>query len=387
MPIYLDYAATTPLRPEARAAMEPCLAGAFGNPSSQHAFGRAARDCLDAARDLVARCLNAHAGEITFTSGGTEADNLAITGAARSARSRGAGTHVIVSAVEHHAVLHAALALADDGFSISLAPVDRHGRVDPEDARRLLRPDTVLVSVMAANNEVGTLQPIAEIGALCREHGVPLHTDAVQAAGLIHLDVDRLPVDLLSLSAHKFYGPKGIGALYVRAGTELAPILRGGAQERERRAGTEAVAAACGMAAALELAVAERPVEAPRLADLRDRLAQGLRGAIDRTWLNGPESSERLPGIANIAFEGIDAEALLIALDLAGVAAAAGAACSSGALEPSHVLAAMGLPAERLNGSVRFSLGRGTTGAEIDAVLNLIPAIVRRLRRRTGAAH
>jgi cysteine desulfurase len=376
--IYLDHAATTPLRPEARAAMEPFLDGVFGNPSSIHAAGQAARRALDAARDGIARVLSARGEEIIFTSGGTEANNLALTGVFLAARAP--GFHLVTAATEHHSVLDTCRFLEGLGAAVTYLPVDGRGRVDPADVRRAIRPETCLVSIMAANNEIGTLAPLAEVAAITRAAGVPFHTDAVQFAGSLPLNLEAVGVDLLSLSAHKFGGPKGVGALYVRRGTRLERILHGGGQERERRAGTENVAGIAGMARALELAAAEISTEAPRLAALRDRLLAGLRALVSDVTLNGPDG-ERLPNNLNVAFRGIESEVMLLNLDLQGVAASAGSACTAGSLEPSHVLAALGHPPDRVNSSIRFSLGRGTTEAEIDETVAIVARIARRLRR------
>ncbi len=381
--IYLDYAATTPLCPEAADAMAPFGAEVFGNPSNLHRFGRDARRALDRARDSLASSLGCRAAELFFTSGGTEADNLALFGLARRHRHR--GDHLIVSAVEHPAVLEAAARLEEEGWRVTHLPVDSQGFVSPDSLADALTPQTVLVSVMAANNEVGTLQPIAALGALCRVHGVLFHTDAVQAVGATPLDLSTLPVDALSLSAHKFHGPKGVGALFVRSGVLFDPMIVGGAQERERRAGTENVAGIVGMARALEVALACREREADRLRRLRDRLFHGLTERIPGVTLNGP-LAERLPGNLNVRIAGCDAESLLLHLDLEGVAASGGSACGSGAFEPSHVLLALGVGREGALSSVRLSLGRETTAEEVDTVLNLMPRVVERVRAFSGAA-
>jgi cysteine desulfurase len=375
--IYLDYAATTPLAPEAREAMEPFGSAVFGNPSNLHRFGREARRALDHARDSLARSLNCHSKELYFTSGGTEADNLALYGLMHMHREK--GNHLIVSAVEHHAVLEPARRLEREGYKLTFLPVDREGCVQPGDLAAALTDDTVLVSVMTANNEVGTLQPVEEIGAVCRARGVIFHSDAVQAVGILPLDLAVLPVDALSLSAHKFYGPKGVGALYVRSGVTFEPLLLGGTQERERRAGTENVAGIVGMARALEVALAHRDEAAARLSALRDRLYAGLTERIDGVRLNGP-ASPRLPGNLNDTIDGADAESMLLNLDLEGIAASSGSACSSGAFEPSHVLLAIGATPEQALSSLRFSLGRYTTEAEIDRVIQVMPGIVERVR-------
>ncbi len=384
MKIYLDHNATTPGHPEVLAAMLPYLTGRFGNPSSLHAWGQEARQALEGARATVARALGSSDKDtIVFTAGGTEADNLALLGVARAQQLR--GRHLIVSAVEHHAVLNSAGALARQGFEVTRLPVDGQGLLDPEDVRRAIRPDTTLVSLIHGNNETGVLFPIARVGQICREAGVTFHTDAVQSFGKLPLDVEGLRVDLLSLSGHKVHGPKGVGALYIRRGTTMLSLLYGGTQERSRRAGTENVAAAVGLARAAELSRTDPEGTAKRLADLRDRLELGLMAALRGVLRNG-HPTERLPHTANLAFVGVEAESLILALDLQGVAVSSGAACSSGSLEPSHVLEAMGLPRERVEGSVRFSLGRETTPEEIDRVLEILPPIVERMRRVNAGA-
>lgn len=384
MRVYLDHSATTPLDPEVLAAMLPWLREGFGNPSSLHAWGREARVALERARGTIASALgSADKDTIVFTSGGTEADNLALMGvaAAQEARRR----HAIVSSVEHHAVLNTAAALERWGVEVTRLPVDSQGRLDPDAVRRALRPETILVSLMHGNNETGVLFPIASVGRICRERGVTFHTDAVQSFGKLPLDVEALQVDLLSLSGHKIHGPKGVGALYIRRGTRMRPLLYGGAQERSRRAGTENVAGAVGLARATDLVLRDLEGAAKRMADLRDRLELGLMAALPGVHRNG-HPTERLPHVSNLAFAGVEAEALILALDLHGVGVSSGAACSSGSLEPSHVLTAMGLPPDRVGGSVRFSLGRTTTREEIDRVLEILPPIVERMRRLNAAS-
>jgi len=377
--IYLDHAATTPVDERVVAAMLPYFTERFGNPSSIHRFGRAALEALDDAREAVAAVLGASRKEIIFTGGGSEADNLAIKGVALAQREAGKGAHIITSAIEHHAVLHAVEQLEAFGFEATLLPVDGDGLVRPADLRAALRSDTVLVSIMYANNEIGTLQPLAELGAICREYGVPFHTDAVQAAGAVSLNVNDLNVDLLSLAAHKFYGPKGIGALYVRRGIPLLPLINGGGQERRRRAGTENVAEIVGMAAALRLAEEHRERYAAACAPLRDRLVVGIRERIPDVSLNG-HPTRRLPNNVNVAFDGVEGESVLLLLDQEGIAASSGSACTSGALEASHVLLALGVPHERAIGSVRFTLGRTTSAEEIDYVLDVLPPLIEQLR-------
>jgi cysteine desulfurase len=359
--------------------MLPYFTERFGNPSSIHRFGRAALEALDDAREAVAAVLGASRKEIIFTGGGSEADNLAIKGVALAQREAGKGAHIITSAIEHHAVLHAVEQLEAFGFEATLLPVDGDGLVRPADLRAALRSDTVLVSIMYANNEIGTIQPLVELGAICREYNVPFHTDAVQAAGAVSLNVNDLNVDLLSLAAHKFYGPKGVGALYVRRGIPLLPLINGGGQERRRRAGTENVAEIVGMAAALRLAEEHRERYAAECAALRDRLAAGIRERIPDVSLNG-HPTRRLPNNVNVAFDGVEGESVLLLLDQEGIAASSGSACTSGALEASHVLLALGVPHERAIGSVRFTLGRTTSAEEIDYVVDVLPPLIEQLR-------
>lgn len=380
--IYLDYAATTPVDPQVVEAMRPYWGDVFGNPSSAHAFGREARAAVDTARDTNARCLGARSDEVFFTSGGTESINLAIRGVVEA--SEHPTPHLITSAIEHHAVLDTCRYLERRGARLTVLPVDTNGLVDPEAVRGAITPQTALVSIMLANNEIGTLQPIVEIAAICREAGVPFHTDAVQAAGAIPVDVRDLGVDLLSLSAHKFYGPKGMGVLYARRGTRWQPLFRGGGQERGHRPGTENVAGIVGTATALEQAVGLLSTEAERIRALRDRLIVGVQSSVPRCRLNG-HPLLRLPNNAHFSVEGVESEALLVNLDLHGIAASGGSACLSGAIEPSHVLQAVGVPAEAARGSVRFSLGRGNTTEEIDCVIALFAETVERLRGLSGA--
>ncbi len=373
--IYLDHAATTAARPEVVAAMVPLLGGGF-NPSSLHAEGRAARAALDDARASVAQVLSAAPREIVFTGGGSEANVLAIVGAARAAVTR--GRHVVTAVTEHHAVLHAFDVLERDGWQVTRLPVGASGLVDSAAFAAALTPQTTLASMMLANNEIGVIQPIARLAAIARECGVLFHTDAVQAAGWLPLDVEALGVDLLSLSAHKFSGPKGVGALYVRRGTPLEPLIVGGGQEHGLRAGTENVAGIVGLAVALRLAEAERADQAPRVAALRDRLEAAIAG-IPGVAINGA-GAPRLPATLSVAFADVPSDALLIRLDLDGIAASAGSACAAGSLEPSHVAAALGLDGRYRLGVVRFSLGRETTGREIDSVIARLPALVAGVR-------
>jgi cysteine desulfurase len=379
--IYLDHAATTPVRPEVVEAMVPHFSANGYNPSSIHTEGRIARASLDLARERVAGVLRCRPREVIFTGSGSEADNLAILGVARARRA--SGRHVVTTRIEHHAVLHACDVLREDGYDITVLDIDAAGRLEPSVFAAALRDDTVLAAVMYANNEIGTIEPIAELARIAREKGVVFFTDAVQAPGQLPLDVNVLGVDLLAISAHKFYGPKGVGALYVREGTPLEPLIHGGPQEYGRRSGTENVAGIVGLAVALELAEAERAAFASRIGSLRDRLEAAIRESVARVVVNGA-GGERLPNNLSVSFPGLDAEPLLIRLDLEGVAASAGSACAAGSLEPSHVIAALGLPEGTWRGTVRFSLGRSTTVPEIDRVAELLPAIVAEQREITA---
>jgi cysteine desulfurase len=370
--IYLDHAATTPLRREALDAMLPYLTEHQGNPSSIYASGRRGRQALDEAREVVAGFIGAAPREIVFTAGGTEADNLAIKGAAWAASAN--GRHIVTSAIEHKAVLHACGVMERSGFEVTYLPVDGYGRVDPADVADAITEHTVLVSVMLANNEVGTIEPIAEIGRLCRERSVLFHTDAVQAAGHLPIDVDALGVDLLSLAAHKVYGPKGVGAMFVRRGTALLPQLQGGSQERQRRAGTENVAGIAGFARALELL---EPGDGPE-AELRDRLIAGL-GAVEGVSLTG-HPTERLANSASFVVDGVEGGDLVSALDLEGIEASTGSACTSGSTEPSHVLLAMGIEPQAAHGSLRLTVGRETTAEEVERAISVTRDVIARLR-------
>lgn len=374
--IYVDYGATTPTDPRVVEAMVPYFNQKFGNAGSIHAFGQEAREAVDRAREIVASTIGASPQEIVFTSGATEADNFAVLGAAWANESR--GRHLITSRIEHHAVLEPCRFLEGRGFEVTYLPVDRAGRVDPDDVRRAIRPDTILISVMSANNEIGTLEPVAEIGRIARERGILMHTDATQSVGIVPVHVDALSVDLLSLSAHKRYGPKGVGALYVRKGSKLARIQSGGSQERNRRAGTENVPGIVGFGTALALALEVMDEEASHLRRLRDRLIDELT-RLDGAHLNG-HRTDRLPGNVNLSFEGTDSESLLLALDFQGVAASSGSACTSGSLEPSHVLTAIGLKPEIAAGTVRLTLGRWTTSQDVDDLLTIFPEVLRSLR-------
>ncbi len=379
--IYMDHAATTPVHPSVVEAMLPYMTTSFGNPSSVHAQGRAALAALDEARRTVADILGCAPREIVFTGGGSDADNLAIRGAVLAAREKGRGAHIITTAVEHHAVLYTVEALGRHfGFETTILPVDNTGRVSVADVAAALRPDTALVSVMLANNEIGTLQPVAEIARLVHEHGALMHTDAVQAGGVLDIDVNALGVDLLSLAAHKFYGPKGIGILYVRQGTPLLPTITGGSQERNRRAGTENIPGIVGTATALAWSQAQRGEGVPRMQRLRDRIIEGVLAQVPDVVLTG-HPTERLPGLASFALAGLSgAEELLLGLDLAGIAASSGSACTSASLEPSYVLRACGLSSALAVGSLRLSLGYDNTDADADHLLATLPPLVGRLR-------
>lgn len=375
---YFDHNATTPVAPEVLETAVSCLGQVYGNASSIHHFGQSAKQKLEAARRQLAGLIHASAAEIVFTSGGTEADNLALFGVVRAAARRPA--HVIVSAIEHPAVLAPCNQLEAEGVAVTRLRVGANGVVSADDVRRALRPETVLVSVMHANNELGTIQPIAEIAALTRAAGIPLHVDGVQALGKIPIDVDALGVDLYSMSGHKLYAPKGVGALYVRKGTRLAPLSFGGHHERDRRPGTENVPGIAALGTAAEVAGRCLSAECDRVAALRDRLENAVLDRIPGTGINGARWN-RTPNTSNLYFDGIDGEALVIALDLRGFAVSTGAACSSGAIAPSHVLTAIGLPAERARASMRFSLGRSNDTAQVDALIEALQASVTHLRR------
>lgn len=376
--VYLDHAATTPVHPQVVEAMLPYFSERYGNASSIHSLGREARQGLEEARATVAGILNCRGEEIIFTSGGTESDNLAIRGVSWMNRRR--GDHIITSSVEHHAVSHTCEQMERQfGFEVTYLPVDEYGLVDSRDVERAITETTILISIMYANNEVGTVEPIAEIGEIARRRGIPFHTDAVQAAGALSLDVQELDVDLLTLSAHKFYGPKGVGLLYVREGVGVLPIQTGGGHERGRRSGTENVAGIVGLATALTLAEERREEESIRLAALRDRLIEGLLSSIDHCCLLG-HPQKRLPNNANIAFEYVEGEGILVGLDLEGIAASSGSACSTGSADPSHVLLAMGVRPDLARGAIRMTLGRENTEEDVDRVSEVLPAIVERLR-------
>ena len=378
--IYLDYNATTPLRPEVRDAMMPYLTEAFGNGSSIHAYGREARNAIDTAREQVAELIGAKSpSEIVFTGSGTEADNHAIKGLAELEKSRGKGNHIITSSVEHHAVLHTCHYLEQRGYEVTYLPVDRHGRICLASLRAAVRETTVLISIMHVNNENGTIQPLKEICAIAQEHGIPLHTDAVQSVGKLAIDVQALGVNLLTLSAHKIYGPKGIGVLYIRRGTRLANLVHGGSHERNRRAGSENVPAIVGLGTAAELAKQEQPAYAAHLTNVTQQLRAGLEQHLSGLHYNGhPEHCA--PGTLNVSFENVEGESLILRLDMEGICVSTGSACTSGSMEPSHVLAALGLPPRLAQGTVRFSLGRDTNAAEIDAVIATLPNVIQQMR-------
>lgn len=377
--IYMDHSATTPVDPEVVAAMSPYWTELYGNPSSLYGLGRRAAAALQSARETIAGLLHCEPAEIVFTSCGTESDNLAIRGIALAAAARGQ-RHLITTPIEHPAVLHTVADLVERfDCEVTHVPVDRAGMVDPQAVEAAIRPDTALISVMLANNEVGTVEPVAEIGAIARRHGVPFHTDAVQAGAYLPLDVQALNVDLLALSAHKFHGPKGVGLLYVRKGLRLMTTQTGGSQERARRAGTENVPYIVGMARALELAGERRPSETERLIALRERLIEGVLDRIPDVEVSG-HRTERLPGHASLIIYGVEAQSLLIGLDLAGIAASSGSACASGAPTPSGVLRAMGYAPNDALGALRLTLGRSNTDADVDTLLEVLPPIVRRVR-------
>jgi cysteine desulfurase len=374
--VYLDHNASTPVHSEVLAEMLPYFSDVFGNPSSIHGFGREAREGLDLARERVAKFLKVSPQEIVFTSGGTESDNFAVKGLALA---KGKG-HVITSQIEHHAVLRACQALQAQGFGLTCVGVDEHGMVDPEEVRRAIRPDTLAISIMHANSEVGTVQPIEAIGRIAREHRVPLHVDAVQTFGKLALDVDALGIDMLSFSAHKIYGPKGVAGLYIKKGTKMVAVQHGGEHERRRRAGTENVAGIVGLGKAVEVRGRDMAEEAERVTALRDRLWNGIRQRVPDVRLSG-HPVQRLPGTASLLFRHVESESIVLGLDLKGIGVSAGSACTSGSVEPSHVLVAMGVPVDWAMGAVRCSLGRSTTAEDIDYVIDCVEPLVRKLRQ------
>ncbi len=383
--IYLDHNATTPVHPQVLQAMLPFMTDQFGNGSSIHTYGREARNAIDDAREQVAALINAKSpSEIIFTSTGTEADNYAIKGLAELQQSRNSGNHIITSSIEHHAVLHTCQYLEKHGFEVTYLPVDRYGQIQLDDLREAIRDATILISVMHANNETGAIEPIAEICEVAQERRVPIHTDAVQSAGKLPVDVQALGVNMLSLSAHKIYGPKGIGVLYLRRGTRLENLLHGGSHERNRRAGSENVPSIVGLGEAAALAKKDREANVEHLEQLTDKLRQGLHERINYIHENSyPENS--LPGTLNISFEYIEGESLILRLDMEGICVSTGSACTSGSMEPSHVLAALGLPPRLAQGTVRFSLGKDNTEAEIDEVIDKVPKIVEQMRGMSPA--
>jgi cysteine desulfurase len=382
MRCYLDHNATTPVDPAVASAMDQVVREEFGNPSSVHVFGQRAKTILDRARHSVAALVGGDPAEVVFTAGGTESDNFALRGSAEALAPLNR-RHIIASAIEHEAILQTVKSLSRHGWRVTLLPVDESGIVSPETLASAMTPETALVTIMHANNEIGTIQPIHELCAIAHAHNALFHTDAVQSAGKIPIDTRHLGVDLLSISAHKFYGPKGVGALWIRRGTRVAAVTTGGRQERNRRAGTENVPGIAGLQVACDLATKKLGAEAARLEKLRDRLEAGVLERVTATAVNGARD-RRVANTTNISFDGIEAESLLIALDLDGIAVSTGSACSSGTLEPSHVLKAMGFPLHRTQNSIRFSLGAANTDADIDRVLDVLPGIVARLRQVTA---
>ncbi|WP_045573509.1 cysteine desulfurase NifS [Desulfosporosinus sp. I2] len=378
MRVYLDHSATTPVDPEVAALMMTYYTEKYGNPSSVHSFGREAKQALEQARSQVAELIGATPQEVTFTSGGTEADNLAIIGTAEALRKK--GKHIITSCIEHHAVLETCEYLGKNGFDLTVIPVNEEGILLVEDVKKAIRPDTILISVMHANNEVGSIQPIAEIGKLAKEHGITFHVDAVQSLGKIPINVVEMNVDLLTISSHKIYGPKGVGALYIRKGVRIVPLVHGGGQEKRRRSGTENTPGIIGFGKACELAGQRMADDAKHQTKLRDKLMNGIQERIEYVKVNGPLGEKRLPNNVNVSIRYVEGESLLLSLDMLGIAASSGSACTSGSLDPSHVLLAMGLIHEIAHGSLRFSLGRQNTEEEIDYLLEQLPKIVERLR-------
>ena len=376
--IYMDNAATTPVRKEVLEAMLPYFGEYYGNPSSLYQTAAASKKAVENAREQVAKALGAKTEEIYFTGCGTESDNWALTGAAEAYGKNGG--HIITSVIEHHAVLHTCQYLESRGYDVTYLPVDEDGLISIEELEKAIRPETFLISIMLANNEIGTIQPVKEIGLLARERKIIFHTDAVQAVGHMLIDVNELNIDMLSMSAHKIYGPKGVGALYVRKGIRLKSFMHGGAQERSRRAGTENVPGVVGLGKAIELITAEMEEENKKLISLRERLIEGLMSAIPYARLNG-HREKRLPGNVNISFEFVEGESILISLDFKGIAASSGSACTSGSLDPSHVLLAIGLPHEKAHGSVRFTLGMYNTEEDADEVIRELPPIIEKLRK------
>ncbi len=375
--IYVDHAATTPMRREVLDAMIPYFTENFGNASTVYQEGRTAKKAVSEAREAVAKAIGANTDEIFFTGSGTEADNWAIRGTAYANKEK--GNHIITSAVEHHAVLHTCQALEKEGFKVTYLPVDKFGMVSPEDVKNAICDETILVTIMTANNEIGTIMPIEEIGKITREKGIIFHTDAVQAMGMMEIDVEKMGIDLLSMTGHKFYGPKGSGALYIRKGVKVKPFITGGAQEKNKRAGTENVASIVGLAKAISLATAEMGEKVPKLEKMRDRFIDRVLEEIPYTRLNG-HRTKRLAGNANISFEFIEGESLLLMLDMQGISASSGSACTSGSLDPSHVLLAIGLKHEVAHGSLRVSFGESNSMEDVDRIVDSLKTIVSRLR-------
>ena len=375
--VYMDYAATTYVKPEVLEEMMPFFTEKYGNPSSFYGISRETKMAIDKARSRVSKALNCDPNEIYFTGGGSEADNWAIKGIASAHRKK--GNHIITTKIEHHAVLHTCEYLEKNGFEVTYLNVDKEGFIDLEELKNAITDKTILVSIMFANNEIGTIQPVKEIGEICRERKVLFHTDAVQAIGNIPVDVKEMNIDLLSLAGHKVYGPKGIGALYIRKGVRIDNLIHGGGQERARRAGTENTASIVGLGKAIELATESLEEHNKKITKLRDRLIDGLL-KVPHTRLNGPRGEKRLPGNANITFEFIEGESILLSLDFEGVCASSGSACTSGSLDPSHVLLAIGLPHELAHGSLRLTLGDGSTDEDVDYVLEVVPPIIERIR-------
>lgn len=376
--VYMDYSATTYVKPEVLEEMLPYFTNKFGNPSSFYGISRETKMAVDKARGQVAQALNADLNEIYFTGGGSEADNWAIKGIASAYKNK--GNHIITTKIEHHAVLHTCQYLEKQGFEVTYLDVDEEGFINLEDLKNAITDKTILVSIMFANNEIGTIEPVKEIGQICRERKVLFHTDAVQAVGNVKIDVKDMNIDLLSLAGHKIYGPKGVGALYVRKGIRIHNLIHGGGQERNRRAGTENIAGIVGLGKAIELASQNLEEHAKKMVVLRDRLIEGLL-KIPYTRLNGPRGDKRLPGNVNVSFEFIEGESILLSLDFEGVCASSGSACTSGSLDPSHVLLAIGLPHEKAHGSLRLTLGDGSTEEDVDYVLEVVPPIIERLRK------
>ena len=373
--VYLDHNASTPVHPEVVEAMLPYFSERFGNPSSVHGFGREAREGLETARDQVAHFLRVGKEEVVFTSGGTESDNMAVKGVAM-ARGRG---HIITTKIEHHAVLRAVQTLETQGFAATYLEVDGYGMVDPDALRRAIRPDTILISIMHANSEIGTVQPARQLGAIAREHGIPFHMDAVQTFGKVPIDLDAFNIDMLSFSGHKIYGPKGVAGLYIRKGTKMVSLQHGGEHERRRRAGTENVAGIVGFGKAVEIRGRDMVEEGRRLTGLRERLWEGLKSRVPEVRLNG-HPTERVPGTCNVCFRHVESESIVLGLDLKGIGVSAGSACTSGNVEPSYVLVAMGVPLDWAMGAVRHSLGRSTTAQDIDYVIDCTEPLVAKLR-------